>query len=147
MVVMNVVYSIVSTPAGSLSDRMDRRIILAVGLGVLVLADIVLALVGTVFGALLGVALWGLHMGLTQGLLSTLVADTAPPELRGTAFGVFNLLGGLALLAASVVAGALWDGFGPKATFLAGAGFTVLALFGLWLVRLRLPKLGASHMG
>jgi MFS family permease len=81
-------------------------------------------------------------MGFTQGLLSTLVADTAPPELRGTAYGVFNLLSGLALLAASVVAGALWDSLGPQATFLAGAVFTAVALVGLLAVRWRVPNLG-----
>ena len=84
-------------------------------------------------------------MGVTQGLLATLVADTAPPELRGTAYGVFNLLGGLALLVASVLAGALWDALGSQATFLAGAIFTTLALLGLGGVRWRVPALGASN--
>jgi MFS family permease len=93
----------------------------------------------------IGIVLWGLHLGVTEGLLATLIADTAPPELRGTAYGVFNLLGGLALLAASVVAGALWDSLGPRATFLAGAGMTALALLGLAGVRWRVPGLGASR--
>jgi MFS family permease len=84
-------------------------------------------------------------MGLTQGLLATLVADTTPSELRGTAYGVFNLFGGIALLAASVLAGALWEGFGARATFLAGASFTASALLGLGVVRWRVPTLGASH--
>ena len=105
----------------------------------------ILAFTAGLAGVAAGVALWGLHMGVTQGVLSTLVADTAPPELRGTAYGVFNLLGGVALLVASVLAGALWDGLGPRATFLAGAGFVVLALVGLGLVRWRVPTLGASH--
>jgi MFS family permease len=74
---------------------------------------------------------WGLHMGFTQGLLATLVADTAPAELRGAAFGVFNLAGGIAMLAASMVAGALWDAYGPAATFLAGAALAAVALIGL----------------
>jgi MFS family permease len=87
----------------------------------------------------LGVLLWGLHMGLTQGLLAALVADTAPAELRGTAFGLFNLMSGVALLAASVVAGALWDAGGPRATFAAGAAVTALALAGLLAIRARLP--------
>ena len=86
------------------------------------------------------------NMGVTQGLLSTLVADTAPAELRGTAYGVFNLLGGLALLVASVAAGSLWDEFGLQATFLAGAGVTALALAGLGLVRWWVPTLGASQV-
>jgi MFS family permease len=91
-------------------------------------------------GVALGIIAWGLHMGFTQGLLATLVADTAPAELRGTAFGVFNLASGVAILAASVIAGALWDWIGPKGTFLAGAAFTAIALFGLLLIRGRLPK-------
>jgi MFS family permease len=80
---------------------------------------------------LLGVGLWGLHMGMTQGLLAAMVADTAPEDLRGTAFGLFNLVSGLAMLAASVLAGLLWDRLGAAATFLAGAGFAVAALMAL----------------
>ena len=86
----------------------------------------------------IGVVLWGLHMGFTQGLLSALVADVAPPELRGTAYGMFNLAGGFALLAASILAGALWDASGPAGTFLAGAAITAAALVGLFVVRHRL---------
>ncbi|MFZ4530951.1 MAG: MFS transporter [Alsobacter sp.] len=144
LVVMNVVYALAAYPAGVLSDRYNRLTVLLVGLVLLVAADLVLAFAPGLPGVAMGVALWGLHMGMTQGLLATLVADTAPPELRGTAYGMFNLLGGLALLAASVVAGALWDGFGPQATFLAGAGFTALALLGLGLVRWRVPGLGGA---
>jgi MFS family permease len=131
MVVMNLVYAAVSAPAGALSDRIGRRALLAVGLGVLVCADLVLALFPTVPGALAGAALWGLHMGLTQGLFSALVADSAPARLRGTAFGVFNLAGGLAALAASAIAGAVWARIGPSATFLTGGGFALLTLIGL----------------
>jgi len=144
LVVMNVVYALAAYPAGVLSDRYNRLTVLLVGLALLVAADLVLAFAPGLPGVAMGVALWGLHMGVTQGLLATLVADTAPPELRGTAYGMFNLLGGLALLAASVVAGALWDGFGPQATFLAGAGFTALAVLGLGLVRWRVPGLGGA---
>jgi MFS family permease len=143
-VVMNVVYALAAYPAGVLSDRYNRLTVLLVGLALLVAADLVLAFAPGLPGVAMGVALWGLHMGVTQGLLATLVADTAPSELRGTAYGMFNLLGGLALLAASVVAGALWDGFGPQATFLAGAGFTALAVLGLGLVRWRVPGLGGA---
>ena len=89
---------------------------------------------------MIGVALWGLHMGLTQGLLSALVADTAPEEMRGTAFGMFNLVSGVAMLAASIVAGALWDIGGPAGTFLAGAAFTAIALAALPFVRWRAGK-------
>ena len=97
----------------------------------LVAADLVIALFDGLTGLAVGVVLWGLHMGMTQGLLAALVADAAPAELRGTAFGVFNLVGGVALLVASVLAGALWDAFGARATFLAGAGLAGLALVGL----------------
>src|SRR5207253_10829644 len=92
------------------------------------------ALLPNLAGLALGVVLWGLHMGSTQGLLSALVADTAPPTLRGTAFGYFNLFTGVALLAASVIAGALWDAYGPAATFFAGLGFALVALMGLFAV-------------
>lgn len=136
MVLMNVVYAIAAYPAGVLSDGPGGRDrVLVVGLGLLVLADIVLALAENVAVTGLGVVLWGLHMGLTQGLLATLVADAAPVELRGTAFGIFNLVGGIALLIASVLAGALWDAVGPKATFFAGAALTGVALFGFIAVR------------
>jgi MFS family permease len=93
---------------------------------------------------MLGVVLWGLHMGLTQGLLSALVADSAPDELRGTAFGMFNLVSGIAMLVASVVAGALWDIAGPAGTFLAGAAFTAIALAALPFVRWRAIKIRRS---
>jgi MFS family permease len=131
MVLMNVVYAFAAYPAGVMSDRMDRQTILITGLALLIVADIVLGLSSSIAGVAIGVVLWGLHMGLTQGLLATLVADTAPAELRGTAYGMFNLATGIALLAASVIAGSLWDAVGPKGTFLAGAGFTALAVAGL----------------
>ena len=140
MVVMNVVYSLAAYPAGVLSDRVDRVTVLIVGLGFLIAADLVLGLAGSIAGLAIGVALWGLHMGFTQGLLSTLVADAAPAELRGTAFGMFNLVTGLTLLAASVIAGGLWDAIGPAGTFLAGAAFTVIALVGLLAIRGRLDR-------
>jgi MFS family permease len=134
LVAMNVVYAVAAYPAGVISDRISRTAVLAGGMLVLVAADIVLALLPSIGGVALGVALWGLHMGLTQGLLAALVADTAPAELRGTAYGFFNLLGGIAMLAASVIAGALWDIAGPQVTFLAGAGFALLSLAGLLMV-------------
>jgi MFS family permease len=128
---MNVVYAISAYPAGVLADWMDRGKLLALGLGCLIAADLILAVSDGLAGIAIGIALWGLHMGLTQGLLSTLVADTAPVDLRGTAFGVFNLACGIAMLAASVMAGALWDWFGPGATFLSGAILAAVALVGL----------------
>jgi MFS family permease len=134
LVVMNVVYALSAYPAGVLSDRINRTGLLALGLAFLTGADLALALVPSLAGVALGVVLWGLHMGFTQGLFAALVADTAPPSLRGTAFGYFNLFTGLATLAASVIAGALWDAFGPAATFLAGLGFTLISVAGLFAV-------------
>ena len=135
LVVMNAVYALGAYPAGIASDRVPARILLGWGLACLVLADLVLALVSGLAGAFAGIALWGLHMALTQGLMAKLVADQAPVELRGSAFGLFNLATGLALLAASVVAGILWDQSGPNATFFAGAAIAAAALIGLVVIR------------
>ncbi|MER8420700.1 MFS transporter [Mesorhizobium sp. M1329] len=140
LVIMSLAYSLSAYPVGVLSDRVNRLTILIVGLFLLLAADLVLAFALGTLGLVLGVVLWGLHMGFTQGLLATLIADAAPAELRGTAFGMFNLVTGVALLIASVVAGALWDAMGPQGTFLAGAVFTVLTLVGLLPVRARLGK-------
>ncbi|MYN11808.1 MFS transporter [Pusillimonas sp. TS35] len=131
MVAMNVVYAVTAYPFGRLSDRMSHRTLLALGLVVLIASDLVLALDRHWLTVLGGVALWGVHMGMTQGLLATMVANTAPADLRGTAFGLFNLVSGLAMLVASAVAGLLWDKLGASFTFYAGAGFSVLALLGL----------------
>jgi MFS family permease len=130
LVVMNIVYALSATPAGIIADKMGRTGILLSGIGCLIGADLVLAFASTIWAAMAGVVLWGLHMGLTQGLLATMVADVAPADLRGTAFGLFNFVIGIAMLIASVVAGGLWDWFGPQATFLAGAGFAGVALVG-----------------
>ncbi|MBT9470820.1 MAG: MFS transporter [Phenylobacterium sp.] len=140
MVVMNVVYSIVAAPAGSLSDRIDRRVLLIAGLACLFLADVILALGDGVASVLAGVALWGLHMGLTQGMLAALVVDTAPGHLRGTAFGLFNLASGVTMLAASILAGVLWSAFGYRATFLSGGLFAALALVGLVVLMRRMRR-------
>jgi MFS family permease len=125
---MNLIYALTATPAGILSDRMGRVNVLLCGLGALVVADLTLAFVPGLGGVVIGVGLWGLYLGFSQGLLSALVADTAPEDLRGTAFGLFNLVTGVALLVASVLAGWLWYDFGPTATFSAGAVFSGLAL-------------------
>jgi len=125
LVLMNVVYAASAYPSGAWSDRIGRRGLLITGFLTLALADAVLALAGSLTGVLLGVGLWGLHMGLTQGLFAAMVADAAPERLRGTAFGVFNFALGLALLAASLLAGALWQRVGPAATFLAGTAITL----------------------
>ncbi len=128
MVAMNVVYALSAYPFGHLADRISHTRLLALGLAVLVAADLVLAAGNHWAIVLAGVLLWGLHMGMTQGLLATMVADTAPQDLRGTAFGFFYLVSGVAMLAASVLAGALWDALGAAFTFYAGAGFCVLTL-------------------
>ena len=134
LIAMNVVYAFGAYPLGQLADRVDHRTLLASGLVLLIAADLCLAAAdrgGLLWG---GIALWGVHMAMTQGLLAAMVADTAPPELRGTAFGMFNLASGVAMLAASGIAGWIWDSLGAPATFLAGAVFGALALAGL-LVR------------
>ncbi len=135
MVVMNVVYAVTAWPVGVLSDKIGRNGLLAGGFAMLVIADLALGLGSSITAVGIGVALWGLHMGLTQGLLASLVADTAPAALRGTAFGMFNLITGLATLAASIIAGLLWDIAGPAGTFLTGTIFTAIALLALPLAR------------
>ena len=137
MVAMTAVYAACAYPFGKLSDRVSRKAMLAWGLLVLIAADLVLAASSHWAVVLAGVALWGVHMGITQGLLSAMVADSAPEDLRGTAFGFFGLTSGLAMLLASVLAGWLWDQFGAPATFIAGAVFCLLALAGLALSRAR----------
>jgi MFS family permease len=131
MVAMNLVYALSAYPFGRLADSTSHTRLLGWGLLALVAADLVLAFAPGWPAMLLGVALWGLHMGMTQGLLAAMVAHAAPEDLRGTAFGFFNLASGLAMLAASVIAGLLWDRMGSQATFLAGAGFAVAALAAL----------------
>ncbi|MCV2367935.1 MFS transporter [Roseateles oligotrophus] len=134
MVAMNLVYSASAYPFGKLSDRVSHSAMLGLGLGVLLAADLLLASSSAWAALGGGVALWGVHMGITQGLLATMVADTAPAHLRGTAYGFFNLISGLAMLLASALAGLLWDGWGAEATFYAGAGLCLLTLLVL-LVR------------
>lgn len=135
MIMMNVVYSIFAYPVGVAADRFSARTLLLYGLGILVVADIVLAVAMDPGIALLGSALWGLHMAFTQGVLAKLVADTAPEDLRGTAFGIFNLVGGGALLLASIIAGGLWNMFGAPAPFIVGAMLAGFAAMGLLLYR------------
>ena len=137
MVAMNLIYAMSAYPFGKLSDRMSHAKLLALGLVVLIAADLVLATTDHWAAVLAGVALWGLHMGITQGLLATMVADTAPADLRGTAYGMFNLVSGIAMLAASVTAGLLWDRLGAASTFYAGAVFCIVALIGLTKYRQR----------
>ena len=133
MVAMNVIYAASAYPFGKLSDSMSHAKLLALGLVVLIAADLVLATDDHWTTVLLGVALWGIHMGITQGLLARMVADTAPADLRGTAYGFFNLMSGLAMLVTSVTAGLLWDRLGASFTFYAGAVFCGVTLVGLLL--------------
>lgn len=131
MVAMNVIYAASAYPFGKLSDSASHTRLLALGLAVLIAADLVLATDDHWTTVLLGVGLWGVHMGITQGLLARMVADVTPADLRGTAYGFFNLMSGLAMLVASVLAGLLWDSLGASFTFYAGAAFCVIAAVGL----------------
>lgn len=126
MVVMNLAYAVCAYPFGHWSDKFNRSHLLVLGCGVLIGSDLVLASASHWGTLMLGVSLWGVQMGVTQGLLSAMVADAAPAELRGTAFGLFSLFSGLSLLVSSVLAGLLWDRVGPGATFVAGAAFAAL---------------------
>jgi MFS family permease len=128
MVVMNVIYSFSAYPFGKLSDGMSHTRLLQWGLVVLIAADVVLALSTHWTGIIVGVALWGMHMGMTQGLLAAMVAKTAPADLRGTAFGLFSMVCGVGLLMASVGAGAIWELWGAEYTFYAGAVICLLTL-------------------
>ncbi len=133
LIVMNVVYALSAYPFGKLSDNGRRHKLFAWGIVFLIVSDLILAVASTVWAVFLGAAVWGLHMGATQGLFSAMVADSAPVDLRGTAFGVFNLASGIALLAASVIAGGLWTMEGPAMTFYAGAAFSSAALAVLFI--------------
>lgn len=137
LVVMNIVYAAGAFPAGILSDQMSARTLLCWGLVCLIAADAALALLNSLGGAFLGIALWGAHMALTQGLLAKLVADHSPVAIRGSAFGLFNLATGIAMLFASLIAGVLWDRVGSNAAFLAGGAFALITLFILLLSRQR----------
>ncbi len=127
LVGMNVVYAATAYPVGRLADRMSPRTLLFIGIAFLVAADIVLAMASNLVALSAGVALWGLHMGFTQGVFSAMVAHASPAALRGTAFGVFNLASGIAMLVASALAGALWQFVGPGATFVSGAALAALS--------------------
>jgi MFS family permease len=137
LIVMNIVYAGSAYPVGVLSDRIGKYKLLTGGIAVLIAGQLMLAFDGNIYWIFAGAALWGLHMGMTQGLLSALIADTAPADLRGTAFGLFNLLIGIAALVASTLAGWLWVIYGPKGTFLAGSGFSCIALAGIGLFSIR----------
>ncbi|RTL54301.1 MAG: MFS transporter [Rhodocyclaceae bacterium] len=137
MIAMNVIYALAAYPCGKLADAVSHRKLLAWGLALLIGADLLLAYDSHWGWIWAGVSLWGLHMAMTQGLLATMVADTAPADLRGTAYGLFNLMSGVAMLLASALAGWLWEAFSPAATFYAGAAFCVIALA---VMRVREPR-------
>lgn len=135
MIIMNVVYAATAYPAGAAADRLSRRALAMIGLAMLIAADVALASAASPWPVFIGAALWGLHMGFTQGMFAQLVAEAAPAGLRGTAFGLFNLVVGGALLLASVVAGALWSAFGAPVTFWTGGALATVAMMGLLVYR------------
>ena len=144
MVVMNIVYALAAYPAGILSDKMPRKTLLSIGVVFLIAADLVLGFSTNLWTLALGVSLWGLHMAFSQGLLAAMVTDTTPAEIRGTAYGVFNFVSGIAMLLASVIAGVLWDKFGASVTFFTGAGLTTLALIGITFFHIKNKKVVGS---
>lgn len=146
LVIMNIVYALSAYPTGIASDQTNRLKILMIGFLTLGAADLILAHANDLFLTFIGIALWGLHLGLTQGLLMTLVADTAAPHLRGTAFGIFHLTTGIMLFFASFMAGLLWDQINSAMTFQLAAGFAFLACLGLLILRWFVPNIGAMHL-
>jgi MFS family permease len=138
MVVMNIVYAVSSYPGGLLSDRFGRIAPLVAGTLILILGNILLASSSGLLLPAIGIVCWGLHLGLTQGVLSAMIADAAPAALKATAFGLLNLVSGLGLLTASITAGALWDQIGSSAMFLAALvpAIGVLLIIGIKQIRL-----------
>lgn len=132
---MNLVFSAASYPFGKWADKTNPKTLLAVGVGILILADLVFALLPAQWGVVIGIVLMGLHLGATQGIFSMLVAETAPKAERASAFGIFGFASGLSAIAAGLLAGVLWDAVGPEATFLSGAVLALCAL--VWLRRHR----------
>ena len=135
LVAMNLAYLLSAYPVGKLSDRMPKQNLLVVGCGVLAVANGVLAIASNPVLLIVGALLWGLHMGLTEGIFAAMVANSAPKDLRGSAFGIFNMLRGLVLLAASVFAGFLWDQVGPQATFGLASVLAIITVVAVWLSR------------
>jgi MFS family permease len=135
LVAMNLAYLLSAYPVGKLSDRMDKPQLLVFGCAILAIANGTLAFATNPVLLIVGALLWGLHMGFTEGVFAAMVANSAPNDLRGSAFGIFNLLRGLVLLVASVAAGVLWDGLGPQATFGFGCALALATVLALWLAR------------
>lgn len=145
MIVMNAAFTTAAYPAGAAADSLSYKKLLLSGLAALIASDLILATAAATGPVLAGAVIWGLHMALTQGLFSKLVADTSPEALRGTVFGIFNLVVGISALFASLIAGALWASIGPAATFLAGAAFATIA--GLGLIVRHSPELSKPGTG
>ena len=141
---MSLVYFLAAYPVGIVSDRMDRSSLLAIGVVVLIVADLLLAFADSYLMMMFGVALWGLHLGFTQGILAAMIADVTPAQLKGTAFGIFNFASGVFLLLASVLAGLLWDRYGAEVTFFTGSAFATATL--IWLC-LTLTRVTGSNAG
>jgi MFS family permease len=135
LVAMNLAYLLSAYPVGKLSDRMPKENLLVMGCGILAVANALLAVASNPVLLIIGALLWGLHMGFTEGVFAAMVANSAPKDLRGSAFGIFNMLRGLVLLAASVIAGLLWDRFGPEATFGFASALALVTILALWQSR------------
>jgi MFS family permease len=128
LALFNLAYVVLAYPAGALSDRISPRTILIAGMGALIAGDLILSQSLGLAGVFTGVALWGAHMALTQGIFSRLIADSAPEPQRATSFGAFWFVTGIASLLASLGAGWLWDRQGSAATFLTSAGIAAMAV-------------------
>ena len=131
-------------PSGSCPNLMPKENLLVVGCGILAVANGILAVASNPVLLIIGALLWGLHMGFTEGVFAAMVANSAPKDLRGSAFGIFNMLRGLVLLAASVVAGLLWDRFGSEATFGFASALALVTILALWLSRPYLRRAAAG---
>jgi MFS family permease len=133
-VVMNVAYAIVAVPFGHLADRGGFFILIVCGFLILVLADIILALTNSVGWMFVGIIFWGIHLGMTQGLLLAMISKLSPLELRGTSFGLFHAISGVALLTASLIAGYLWQYYYSGLIFFVSAIITLVGIttFFLW---------------
>ena len=137
---MNIIYAFGAYPAGILSDKVNRKVVLLIGIVLLIIANIILAMADDFFMLVLGIIFWGMHMAFTQGLLATMVTDTTAPEIRGTAYGIFNFVCGIAMLLSSIIAGILWDQLGSSSTFIAGAIGAALACICLLVIYIRQNK-------
>lgn len=128
IVLMHIAFSLSSYPFGMLADRLNPMRLLALGMVLLALSDLLFAFAANTAVLILGVVLFGMHLGATQGIFSAIVSEVAVSHLRATAFGVFNFFSGIALLVSGLVAGGLWELFGAQYCFAGGVVFAVLTL-------------------